>query len=221
MNHQLLQAIRQALGAAITPNLTTQSHGFDLYEAYVFALGIRAVRNLHLQVVYKNTDRRVAPVFLFRTSPGNIARGLYTHAEIDLGRGKPAIEAHVGVRVMGLSKIDHELDYSVLLKEEAEFCRRNDVLPRHNKVILAAECKFYTEHGVGIAMGRGFLGLSDELGHRDTFFVMNRPAPRVDRLLDKHNRWGCFSPVVPGSPEEQNRLIGSIQTVLKKYRSCA
>ena len=219
MSKALLQSIRKTLGSAVAPNLTSKSKGFDLYEAYIFTLGIEACRKLQLPVAYKNQDGSLASTFRFRTGPGSLARGGYSHAEIRLGPKRPLLEAHVGVKVMGLSKVEHELDFSILLKEEADFCRRNDVLPRHNKVVLAAECKFYMRRGVGIAMGRGFLGLSDDLGHRDTFFVMNRPAVRVERFVDRHNRWGCFSPVAPVSTDEKTRLVSCFQTVLKKFRS--
>jgi hypothetical protein len=219
MSKALLQAIRQTLGSAVPPNLTSKSKGFDLYEAYIFTLGIEACKKLQLPVVYRNQDGSPASIFRFRTGPGSLARGVYSHAEIWLGAQKPTLEAHVGVKVMGLSKVEHELDFSIILKEEADFCRRNDVLPRHSKVVLAAECKFYMRRGIGIAMGRGFLGLSDDLGQRDTFFVMNRPAMRVERFVDRHNRWGCFSPVAPSSTDEKIRLVSSFQTVLKKFRS--
>jgi hypothetical protein len=219
MSRALLQAIRQTLGAAVPPNLTSRSKGFDLYEAYIFTLGLEACKKLQLPITYRSRNGSVATAFRFRTGPGSLARGDYSHAEISLGNGKPPLEAHVGVKVMGLSKVEHELDFSVILKDEADFCRRNDVLPRHSKVVLAAECKFYMRRGVGIAMGRGFLGLSDDLGQRDTFFVMNRPALRVERFVDRHNRWGCFSPVAPSSIDEEIRLVGSFQTVLKKFRS--
>jgi hypothetical protein len=219
MSRALLQAIRQTLGSAVPPNLTSKSKGFDLYEAYIFTLGLEACRKLQLPIAYKNPDGSAASTFCFRTGPGSLARGSYSHAEIILGLRKPTLEAHVGVKVMGLSKVEHELDFSIILKEEADFCRRNDVLPRHNRVILAAECKFYMRRAVGIAMGRGFLGLSDDLGQRDTFFIMNRQAKRVEQFVDRHNRWGCFSPVAPSSTDERVRLVSSFQTVLKKFRS--
>jgi hypothetical protein len=219
MRSALLQEIRQALGNAIAPNLTTRSKGYDLYEAYVFALGVNACKNLKLSVIFKNRDGSQSSRFRFRTGPGSLARGTYSHAEIALGIRKPVIEAHVGIKAMGLSKVEHELDFSILLKEEADFCRTRDVLPRHNKIVLAAECKFYSRRGVGIAMGRGFLGLSDDLGQRDTFFVMNRPAARLEQFIDRHNKWGCFSPVAPAFTDEPTRLISSFQTVVKKFRS--
>jgi len=215
----LLQEIRQTLGSAISPNLNSRSKGFDLYEAYVFTLGIDACNRLQVPITYKNRDGSPASTFNFRTGPGSLARGPYSHAEIRLGARKPLIEAHVGVKVMGLSKVEHEMDFSMISKEEADFCRDKDVFPRHNKVVLAAECKFYTRRGVGIAMGRGFVGLSDDLGRRDTFFVMNRPAARIEQFVDRHNKWGCFSPVAPAFADETGRLISSFQTVLKKLRS--
>jgi hypothetical protein len=195
MRATLVQEIREALGSAVSPNLNSRSKGFDLFEAYVFALGIKACTKLKLPISYKNTDGTAASTFRFRTSPGSLARSLYSHAEIQLGTRKPAIEAHVGAKVMGVSKVEHEMDFSIIFKDEADFCRRNDVLPRHSKVVMATECKFYTRQSVGIAMGRAFVGLCADLVlffiNTITYYLRSLFSPcyaRFGRALICHER---------------------------------
>src|SRR6059058_5888429 len=99
MNQQLLHAIRQTLGGAVSPNLTSRAKGFDLYEAYIFTLGVEACKRLGFSIAYKNRDGSSATTFCFRTGPGSLARGPYSHAEIRIGARKPIVEAHVGVKV--------------------------------------------------------------------------------------------------------------------------
>jgi hypothetical protein len=219
MRAQLLDEIKQVLGNAISPNLTSKSKGCDLYEAYVFSLVVRAALRSGAQVRYENKDLSPATTFTFRTSPGEIAAGNYSHAVLSFSR-KPDLEAHVGIYVSGVSKIPHEADVCVLLRDEALFCRGSHlrVFPRYSSVEVTAECKFYESSGIGVALGRGFMGLSKEFASRQNFFVMSREAMRVKALLAHHKQHWATS-IVPGSPLTLNRLIGNFETVFENFKA--
>lgn len=219
MRAQLLSEIRQVLGNAVTPNLTSKSKGYDLYEAYVFSLVVRASQRSGAQVRYENTRGSPPATFVFRTGPGEIASGNYSHAVLSFPR-KPALEAHVGIYVTGVSKIPHEADVCVLLRDEAVFCRGSSVrvFPRYSSLALTAECKFYESSGIGVALGRGFMGLSKDFSSRQNFFVMSRDAMRVKALLAHHKQHWATS-IVPSSPLTLNRLIGNFETVFENFKA--
>ena len=219
MRADLLNDIRQTLGSAVPPNLTIGSKGYDLYEAYVFTLVLRAARTTGFAVAYENRDGSVPTTFTFRTGPGEISSGNYSHAVLTIS-GKPQLEAHVGIYISGVSKVPHEADVSVIMRDEAIFCRAvtPTVLPRYSSIILAAECKFYESSAIGISMGRGFMGLSKDFAGRPEFFVMSRQSARVKTLLAHHGeRWGAA--IVPGSQANVNRLIASFESVLEDYKA--
>jgi len=197
--------------------LTIASAASDIFEAYVFTLLIEAARAEHAQVTFQNVDGKSTPTLTFRTSPGFIwSRAQpYTHAMI-LFPGKPALEAHLGVYVTGNSGVLHEADVAVMYSDEAETCRRERVAPRSKRVVLGAECKFYSTLP-GLHLGRGFLGLCADMTGRELFFVMNTTATSIERLLShRHREWD--HQIVPGSPTVA-RLRSSFQTVFKNFKS--
>ena len=181
----LLAEVQQALGAAVVPSLTTSSHVNDVYEAYLFSLVIQAARVEGATVTLGCINGGMPNPFVFRTSPGylNSRHRNYGYAVIDF-TGCPALEAHLGVRVSGHSTVLHECDVSVLLQAEAMVCRsrRELVAPRSHKVVIALEAKYYTTD-IALHLGRGFLGLVRDLSAQDAFFVINRDARSVERLL--------------------------------------
>jgi hypothetical protein len=134
--------------------------------------------------------------------------------------GKPELEAHVDVYISGVSKVPHEVDVSVIFRDEAIFCRAANprVLPRYSSLLLAVECKFYESSRVGIAMGRGFMGLSKDFASRPNFFIMSREAARVKRLLAHHKEpWGAS--VVPASAVNVNRVVSGFESVFENYKA--
>jgi hypothetical protein len=219
MRPELLQEIKSALGRAVSPNLSVQSKGYDLYEAYVFSLVLRAARRTGARIDYENRDRTTVTTFAFRTGPGEINSGNYSHAVLRFAR-RPELEAHVGIYVSGVSKVPHEADVCVLLRDEAMFCRAptSRVLPRYSSVELTAECKFYESAGVGVSLGRGFMGLSKDFASRPNFFVMSREAPRVKAMLAHHKQHWASS-IVPRSIVEVNRLISNFETIFENFKA--
>jgi hypothetical protein len=66
----LLAEIRQALGQAVSPSLTTQSDVSDIYEGYIFGILLNAARIEGAQVSLSSIQEATPTQFVFRTSPG-------------------------------------------------------------------------------------------------------------------------------------------------------
>ncbi|WP_147468445.1 hypothetical protein [Corallococcus interemptor] len=213
----LLSEIQAALGSAISPGLSTASAHSDIFEAYTFSLVLRAARAEGASIAYYNVDGTTPSTFVFRTSPGYIfsTQHAYTHAEISIP-GKPVLEAHIGVRVEGKSRVLHECDVAVMFKDEAETCRMNSVSPRSAKVILAAECKFYASN-LPLGMARAFLGLASDISCMARFLVVNTGSDSVEQLLS-HRREDWEHQVVPGS-NTVPRIENQFREVFKRFKA--
>jgi hypothetical protein len=216
----LLDDITAALGPALQPSLTDQSAADDLYEAYLFCLVIRAARAEGATVNYKCIAGGAPNPFVFRTSPGYIGsrQKNYAYAEI-IFDNCPVLEVHVGVRVAGQSNVLHECDVCVLLQEEAETCRRGplQIAPRSSKLIIAVEAKYYAGD-IPLYLGRAFLGLQRDLSTGSVYFVANKSAASVEKLL-AHKRQLWEHDVKPSSQVPIDRLRNSFQTAFKDFRA--
>ena len=216
----LLADIQAALGPAIVPSLTTASAVNDLYEAYLFSLILRAARLQGALVTLTCISGGQPAPFVFRTSPGylNSRRRNYGHAVIEFP-DCPPLEAHLGVRISGHSAVLHECDVLVLLQEEANICRsrRELVAPRSHKVIVAVEAKYYVSD-LGLHLGRGFLGLVADTSMQNAFFVINRRAKSIEKLL-AHKKQHWDHKVVPSATLEVNRLTASLQKAFHNFQA--
>ena len=216
----LLNEIRNTLGAALPPNLTSVSAASDIFEAFVFSLVIQAARAEGATVTYETVAGAAPTQFIFRTSPGQVysTKESYTHAVVTFP-AKPLLEVHVGVRFSGKSGVLHECDVAVVYRQEAATCRLNRVPPRHNKLWLAIECKFYgTQLPLGLA--RSFIGLVSDVSSRprECYFVSNTSSDSVQRLLAKQARqWE--RDIVPNSPVAVERLRNAIQGCFKNFKA--
>ena len=220
IRNDLIQDIEAALGNTISSTTANRSADNDLFEAYTFSLVIEAARNEGAAVSYLDINGRTPTSLVFRTSPGYISSSVqpYTYALIEF-QNKPFLEAHIGVYVSGKSGVPHECDVAVLFNDEAELCRQNSsVLPRHSKVLLAAECKFYTS-SLTLGLGRGFLGLHADTAYSngERFFVTNTSSTSVEKLLSQHKKkWD--HEVIPSS-QSATRLRFAFQEVFKNYKA--
>jgi hypothetical protein len=216
----LLREIQAALGPAVVPNLNTVSAVSDVYEAYLFSLVLRAARNEGATVTLECINGGQPNPFVFRTSPGylNSTRRNYGFAEIAFP-DCPTLEAHLGVRISGHSAVLHECDVLVLLQDEANICRsrRELVAPRSHKVIVAVEAKYYATD-LALHLGRGFLGLVTDMSAQNAFFVINRDAKSIEKLL-AHKKQQWEHRVVPGVPLAVGRLTNAIQKAFHNFEA--
>ncbi|AGC44071.1 hypothetical protein MYSTI_02755 [Myxococcus stipitatus DSM 14675] len=212
----LLSDIALALGS-IKPSLTTADAHSDVFEAYIFSLILRAAGSEGAMIAFENIHGDMPTVLVFRTSPGYIFSTAqpYGHAVLSFP-GKPPLEAHVGVRVAGRSRVLHECDVAVLYRSEADLCRANSVSPRCSKVVLAVECKFYASD-IPLGLARAFMGLIGDIQAPGRFFVVNTSSQSAERLLTSHRR-GWEHQVTPGSPV-LDRLLGSFRNAFKDFKA--
>lgn len=210
----LLDAFRSAVGGRPVA-YNSSSAAWDLYEAYVFGLVLRAGVASGGGVRFRDVDGGSAGRLVFRTSPGMIYSRVqpFTHAVLDLP-GCDSLEVHVGVRVQGRSRVLHECDVLVLPQAEADVARSRTVAPRGTRCLLAVECKYYGTH-LSLHLARGFHGLHADLGLRYPFFVANIGAPRVERYLSYHNRRWSHG-VMPGTNEE-SYFVGVAREAFKHH----
>jgi hypothetical protein len=190
----LLTQISLSLTAATTPSLNSQSDISDVFEAYIFSILLDAAREENGTVRFETVAGISGPsIFVFRSSPGYLAsRSLpYTHAVIEFD-GKISLEAHVGVRVQGKSKVLHECDVCVVERSEAILCRQNSspgnwVHPRNHALIISAECKFYAS-SFPLRYARGFMGLCTELTSDDSHFIINIEASSAKEMFAHYRK---------------------------------
>ncbi len=202
---------------ATTVGYSAPSATNDLYETYIWALCLQAARQHGAIVNYEDFNETPVSELVFRTAPGAIyspARP-YTHAAIEFA-GCPTLEAHIGIKVTGKSRVLHECDVAILDREEARLCRLNEVHPRASKVLLAVECKFYTS-AIQLYLGRGFLGLTSDIHRKERYFVTNGQSPSVTKLIAHHqSEWECG--VFPKSPDA-DALLHSFARAFRNYKA--
>ena len=218
MRSGLLAEVQTTLGAAIIPSLTTADAANDVYEAYLFSLVLQAARAEGATIQLACIEGGAPNPFVFRTSPGyiNSRTRNYGYAII-VFPDAPPLEAHLGIRLSGHSSVLHECDVAVLFREEAELCRSQgqSVAPRSYRVVLAIEAKFYTSD-LALHLGRGFLGLTRDLSARSSFFVINREARSIERLLAyKKQHWEHN--VTPADAEAVQRLKYAFQIAFRDF----
>jgi hypothetical protein len=215
---ELLFQIENILGSSISPSLTASSDSSDIFEAYVFSLLIKAAKTEGALVTYRDVKGNTPSTFVFRTSPGYIFSTVqpYTHAVI-LFAGKPSLEAHVGVRVVGKSNVLHECDVAVIEQTEAETCRRNLVPPRSSKVLIAVECKFYSTP-LQLSLARAFIGLTSDLSAKNSLFATNTVSDSLEKLLSgRKHEWEHN--LAPRSLVQVDRLRGKFQTAFQHFKA--
>jgi hypothetical protein len=219
LNQQLLAQIYTTLGQLISTNVSSNTAGSDLYEAYIWALVVEASRREGARVRFLDRQGDVPTSFYFRGSPSSIYSTAhdYCHAEIEFD-DCPALEAHVGIYVSGKSQVQHECDVAVLYKDEADICRNRQVDPRSSKLILAAECKCYINATLGIGLGRSFLGLINDIYAGDRFFVSTKDSSSVRKLFSKHNREYELG-ISPLNVDLETRLRGTFEKTFRDFRS--
>lgn len=217
VHDDLIAAIAQIASVAATVGYADPGATNDVYENYVWALSLRAASQQSAAISYRTADGAPASSLVFRTAPGAIYSTAhpYTHALLDFPESPP-LEVHVGVKVTGRSRVLHECDVAVIDSEEAQLCRANQVYPRASKVLIAAECKFYTS-AIQLHLGRGFLGLTNDIHKKDRYFVTNGTSTSVNKLIAYHQIEWDFG-VLPNT-QQADSLMHSFARVLRNYRA--
>lgn len=213
----LIKEIEKVVSQAALAGYAEPSATNDIYENYIWCLCLQAATRHSATVSYETVHGHVATTLVFRTSPGAIYSTAhdYTHAVVVFA-GCPPLEVHIGVRVTDKSRVLHECDIAVIDRAEALLCRSEQVHPRAIRVLIAAECKFYTS-AIQLHLGRGFLGLTSDIYRKERYFVTNGQSPSVTKLISHHqSEWECG--VLP-TTQEADALSHSFARAFRNYKA--
>jgi len=213
----LLTSVRDALPSAVALNFTSATDPWDIFEAYTFALIVKAARADGYTVSYHGLKTVGGSAqFVFRRSPGSIWSPHFSYVHLSHGLSVP-LELHVGVRIQGQSGVAHEADVAAIDAGEASQARANRFAPRSRGLLFLFECKYYaTDLGLGIL--RGYLGLALDLRSHSAehWLVSNVSHPELPSLLKHHNKlWA--DEVLPASEGEAD-LLRQVQSRLRRHR---
>lgn len=212
----LVQAIEQAIGA-LQPVYRNNADESDLYEASLLVVCLDAARRAGGTAFLTQDGKNPATELWFRRSPGNLWSGEFTHALVRFPGTQKMLEIHLGVYVAAAtSKVAHECDVAILDQQAAERSRRAMLHPRSRGLVAAIEAKHYaTSPSLGI--GRGFLGLAQELGGRkcSLAFPSQSSAP-LGALIAKKNS-EAYPQVLPGTTAA-GRLCSRLDQAIRNWK---
>lgn len=215
----MIDDLEDALDDCISTINVSLSSDSDIFEAYIFGLVIRAAKEEGADISYQDVNGGNTTSLLFRNSPGVIyfRNKIYTHGVIQFS-DKPILEAHVGIKVAGKSGVLHETDVAVLDRAEAEKCRRTNVSPRSSKILISAECKFYSS-SLQLHLARSFLGLVSDFSVKEPFFVSNTESNSVEKLLSHRTKHWEKNICPTCINDEVDRLTFEYRTCFKNYKA--
>jgi hypothetical protein len=221
----LQSAITQVLSlpgipAVLQLNSATRERAF---EAYVFSLCIRAVRQAGGTAVIHGIGTGPNPTtVIFRGGPGVLGSVAQDFAFARCQLGNQEFEVHVDVQYEGGSGAIHELDVSVFDREAADRVRQTpNLFPKTNKLYGAVECKFY-DSTLGTALGRTFVGLVADCGTLQLrLFSTNGLSQGLVRYFSPKNRPNRFFRLSPLRPVEEAKFINFVGQVLSEWAGVA
>ena len=188
------------------------------YEAYIFGLCLRAVRELGVVPVLRGISGAPTP-FIFRGGPGQIhsrARN-YGFAEFTLNGDE--FEIHAGVEFRGTSWMTHEMDVCILRAGDARACRNPQSLddPHAASLVAGWECKFYAGN-LDKGLGRTFVGLMDDMGSnvRLSGLCSNSMHPQLLSYFQPQRRPFPHFRLTPLNPSNEDIFVNQIKGELKK-----
>ncbi len=186
------------------------------YEAYVFGLCLRAVRELGVQPVLRGITAIPNP-FIFRGAPGQIHSKNKNYGYASFTLNGMDFEIHAGVEFIGNSGMTHELDVSIMRADTAQECRLHPIDPSASSVFGAWECKFYDTR-LKKNLARAFVGLVDDLGTnlRLTGFCSNQTHDQIKNYFQPQRRPYPHLLLTPLDPASEIRFVGVLSAELKK-----
>jgi hypothetical protein len=213
---ELINAIAKTVSSLVSVGAITASADNDRFEAYVWSIVVGAAIAENAVVTYRDPNNNAVSDLLFRTSPGSISTKAppFTHALIQFP-AKPELEAHVGIKIQGKSRVPHECDVVVLPSSEANACRLTNTHPRHASVVIAAECKYYYSN-LPFRLSREFLGLCKEMRAVDCYFAVNTSKESVEKVL-AYYRCHCETLVLPSAPGNET-LLHTFRSAFRDFK---
>ena len=189
------------------------------FEAYVFALAVRAVRQARgsAEICGAQTGVNPNPV-VFRGSPGHMGSRLQDFCFASCTLNRLRFEIHVGVIYEGNSGATHEVDVSIYDGREATAIRDERTrLPGTRHLHAAFECKCY-DSDLDTNLGRAFVGLvSDCGGLRARGFLTNGRSRNLAAYFSKPKGPGAYFEISPVFPDSAERFVSNLEQVLRQW----
>lgn len=202
---QLAQSVANAL-APIAPFVQLPSNVNRAYESYCFGVVFRTLTELG----YTPTGEQYQNgIFRFPRGRNHVTATTYSFARLTRGHGLGRdIELHQSIYSVGSSSHVHEMDVGIIEHADAARCR-NLARPLDQRAIWAVfEAKNYSAggDGLGVDVGRNFLGLASELGGGRKYFALMTSYPwrqaAFDVLSTHHHTYFISSPDLPADEAE-------------------
>jgi hypothetical protein len=190
--------------------------GDTAYEAYVFGLCLRAVRELKTTPVLRGITGTPTP-FIFRGAPGQIHSKSKNFGYAEFTLNGHDFEIHVDIEFKGTSGMTHELDVCILRAEDANECRLNPDDPRAAALIAGWECKFYGGN-LNKGLGRAFVGLIDDMGNniRLSGLCSNTDHPQLKDYFQPQRRPYPHLRLNPLEKSNEDIFVNMVKAELKK-----
>ena len=212
----LIRAVEQAIGL-LRADYRGQAAESDLYEASLLALAVEAARTAGGTCLLTSDGRTSAKELVFRRGPGNLWLGIFTYALATFPNVAKCLEIHLGVYVLCPSGVAHECDVAILDHAEAERSRNAAVHPRRKGLVTAIEAKNYAA-SPGLGIGRAFLGLASELGHKNCKLAFPAASSaNIAALIAKRDS-EIFDELIPGTAAAE-RLRSHLDQKIRNWRA--
>lgn len=208
----LLAAVSAGLSGAASLGYTSSSAAHDVYEAYILTLFIRAADQEHWHWELHDQSCSLTSHAVFRMGPGRLPSGNFTHVHLTK-RGKVSLEAHIGVKVAGISPVRHEFDLLVLRAAEAGRCRTFNTDPHHSAAVVHTESKFYGGN-LPLPLGRAVVGLTIDCGLAGkSILATNRNGFTVEQLVTYYGTTFRFL-ITPSNPTGEYHIVQRFRGML-------
>lgn len=190
--------------------------GEKAYEAYLFGLCLRAVRELGVMPVLRGIAGPPNP-FVFRGAPGQIHSQARNYGYADFTLKGEIFEIHAGVEFRGTSGMTHELDVCIMRGADAARCRLEPDDPTAASLIAGWECKFYAGN-LQKGLGRAFVGLIDDMGTniRLSGLCSNAVHPQLRQYFQPQRRPYPHFRLTPLERSNEDVFVNQIKGELKK-----
>ncbi|MBT2721458.1 hypothetical protein [Bacillus sp. ISL-46] len=188
------------------------------YEVYIFSLILKAVKNISddNKIKFRGIKSDPTKKIIFRGSPGKIHSTRYNYGYAEFTYLEKTYEVHLDILYTGTSKVQHEIDISIIDKESANNARNKLENPNTRGLRVAFECKFYDK--LEIHLIRTFIGLLDDMGQVNfACFLSNNKSDSIKQYCTgKKNRPFFFPLVTPLEPDFEIKFVNFIEVYIQK-----
>lgn len=186
------------------------------YEAYVFGLCLRAIRELGVIPILRGI-KDVPNPFIFRGGPGQIHSDSKNYGYAQFSLNGNDFEIHAGVEFKGTSSMTHELDVCIMRGADAVQCRQQPDDPPPASLIGGWECKFYGGN-LQKGLGRSFVGLIDDMGTNVRLCGMcsNSVHPQLCDYIQPQRRPHPHFRLTPLESSNEDIFVNLIKAEIKK-----